>query len=364
VLIPPIPNLKILKVYDIDPLCYPDDISGLLVSSKKLEDMTLHWNPRMREMGEESVNLMAYFGRCITKRYTLRLKRLAFHNLYTRNGGYFDDCVSHETLEEVTQLNCVGSGDPMTVFLDDTWRMNLPDKIPQNLKMMRGDMVDEAHTVFMNRFEGLERIYLVNQKRGARSKANSAATTPATPSPSSTSPATTPIQHDTVHLASDYLAAIQTHHGRTIRHLLLSDRWTLSADVIRQLVQHCPNLEQFGVAFREPSPEMMRTIVACAPKLFAMRMLVRPGSELCEKFESVEIEMHQVAMGQEYWRPEYKNLKYVGIGDLVFQLGATVNMGQKRLKPGGDVRYMRVIKEVGREAVKDIEIWERDSFNI
>ncbi|KAF2817204.1 uncharacterized protein BDZ99DRAFT_373361 [Mytilinidion resinicola] len=364
VLIPPIPNLKILKVYDIDPLCYPDDISMLLVSSKKLQDLTLHWSPRMRDMGEESVNMLTYFGRCMTNKHTMKLKRLSLYNMYTRNGGDFDDCISHESLEEVTFLNCMGSGDPMTVFLDDTWRINRPDKVPVNLKTMRGDLVDEAHTLFMARFEGLERIYHVSQKRSARSKSNSVATTPATPSPSSASPASTPLNHDTVHLASDYLAAIQTHHGRTIRHLLLSDRWALSADVISQLARSCPNLEQLGIAIREPSPEAMRLVVSYAPKLFALRMLVRPGSELADKLDSMDPEMHQLAMGTEMWRPEYANLRYVGFGDLVFELGATISMGKKRAKPDGDVRFMRVVKLVSRDVVRHIEIWERDSFEM
>ena len=53
-IIPPLPNLKTLIVYDIDPLCYPDDISLLLLSAKKLENLKLHYNPRMRDMAEES----------------------------------------------------------------------------------------------------------------------------------------------------------------------------------------------------------------------------------------------------------------------------------------------------------------------
>ena len=62
-IISPLPNLKTLVVYDIDPLCYPDDISLLIFGSKKLENLKLHWSPRMRAAGEESVNLMSIFGR-------------------------------------------------------------------------------------------------------------------------------------------------------------------------------------------------------------------------------------------------------------------------------------------------------------
>lgn len=40
--IPPMPTLRGLNVSNIDPLCYPDDISLLLLHSRKLEDLKLH----------------------------------------------------------------------------------------------------------------------------------------------------------------------------------------------------------------------------------------------------------------------------------------------------------------------------------
>ncbi|OCK85680.1 hypothetical protein K432DRAFT_286364 [Lepidopterella palustris CBS 459.81] len=363
VLVPPIPNLKALKVYDIDPLCYPDDISVLLVTSKKLEDLTLHWNPRMRDVGEESVNLMTYFGRCLTSRYSLPVKRLALYNLYTRNSGDLDDCIANERLEEISLLNCVGSGDPMTVFLDDTWRINQPNKVPTNLKMMRGDMLGRPHVNMLARFQGLERLYIVSARRTSRSKSNSATATPTTPSPSSSSPSSNSMPQESVNLASDYLAAIEAHH-RTMRHLLLSDQWILGIDVIKRLVKSCPNLEQFGLAIKDVDIPVLREIMAHAPKIYAIRILVRPGSEFYEKFESIDDEMHEFAISQETWRPEYKNLKWLGVSDMVFQLGAVMNLGTKRAKAGGEPLPMRIVKRVPKDTVKDIEIWKMNSLDL
>ena len=317
----------------------------------------------MRDIGEESVNMMTYFGRCLTARHTIQLKRLALFNLYTRNSGDFDSCVGHEGLREVTLINCVGSGDPMTVFLDETWRMNQPSNIPKKLKMMRSDMLDRSHVSMLTRFEGLERIYLVNTKRNSRSKSNSVVATPATPSPSSSSSSTNCLQQEAVSLASDYLAAIQSHH-RTMRHLLLSDQWILNCDVVLQLLQNCPKLEQLGVAIGVPELSSIRDIIPFAPHLFALRILVRPSSELWEKIESMDDEMHAFVISQELWKPEYKNLKWLGMADLVFELGTVVSMGKKRVKPDGEPRLMRIVKQVPREMVKDIEIWSMDSLDM
>lgn len=64
VLLMPIPNLRVFKASGIDPLCYPDDFDLLLLGSKKLEDVRLHFSPRMRREADPTLNLETYFGRC------------------------------------------------------------------------------------------------------------------------------------------------------------------------------------------------------------------------------------------------------------------------------------------------------------
>lgn len=108
VMIPPMANLRKFKATDIDPLCYPDDISMLLLGSKKLEDLRLHFSPRMRREAECSLNLDTYFGRCLRAEYSIPLKHLGFQNFYGPStkvsevpqairdpSGQADKCVGH-----------------------------------------------------------------------------------------------------------------------------------------------------------------------------------------------------------------------------------------------------------------------------
>jgi hypothetical protein len=154
--IPPLPNLVTFVIYDIDPLCYPDNISLLLLTAKRLTNLKMHWSPRMRDSGEESVNLLQYFGRCLAAKHILPLKRLALYNLYTRNQDEGFEYISDPLMmEEITLMNSMGSADPMTVFLDNTWRIKSNHPVPHNLKMMRQDTVDQQQVHLLSKFRGL-----------------------------------------------------------------------------------------------------------------------------------------------------------------------------------------------------------------
>lgn len=102
VIIPPIANLRKLKASDIDPLCYPDDISMLLLGSKKLEDLRMHFSPRMRREAECSLQLDTYFGRCLRADYQIPLKHLAIQNFFGPN----TQVRRGVTLPNVNQLIC------------------------------------------------------------------------------------------------------------------------------------------------------------------------------------------------------------------------------------------------------------------
>jgi hypothetical protein len=379
-IISPMPNLKTLVVYDIDPLCYPDDISLLLLGARKLENLKLHWNPRMREAGEESVNLMSIFGRCIAAKTSLPLRRIAIYNLYTRFiGDGFENVVAEHTQEEATVFNSMGSSDPMTVFLDNSWRVSNARPLPPNLKMFRTDQTDRHQAVMFTKFTGLERLYIASRRHKDNSKSNSSAATPTTPTvttPGGTSATTsafaTPIvtENQCRSVGSEYLAVIQSHHY-TMRHLLLSDHWIISDEALYKLCQSCPNLEQLGFRCIVPPLESLRQIIAMVPKLWALRLLVKPGSELADMVATMDSDMHAFVMATEFWRPEYKNIKYIGLGDkLVYKLGGVIfppknasaapdlmdnSMNAKRAGP------VRRIEVVSRESVEWIEIWGMDT---
>jgi len=380
-IIPPLPHLETLVVYDIDPLCYPDDFSLLILGSKKLQNLKLHWSPRMRDSGEESTNLLTIFGRCMAARYAVPLKRLAVYNLYTRfHSEAFNDVVDHITQTEVTVINSLDSSDPMTVFLDNVWKVNHRKHIPVNLKMLRVDNVDSEGAAMLSRFSGLERLYLVSKRPNKHLfKAHSAATVPSTPlavtpgatnSTESCNGTPTATDHTLCSSASDYLAAIQTHH-RTIRHLLLSDRWQLSDDAFFKLCQSCPNLEQLGLSCLMPPLESLRQFMAMLPKLWALRFLVAPNTDLADKMASIDTEMHKFAVATEFWRPEYRNLKYVSMDDRhVYKLGevyfppkadgeSSNDMGNTmNARRSGPIRR---VDEINIEDMEHVEIWAMDT---
>ncbi|KAF2278582.1 uncharacterized protein EI97DRAFT_393107, partial [Westerdykella ornata] len=378
--IPPLPNLRTLVVYDIDPLCYPDDISLLLLHAKKLDNLKLHWNPRMRDSGEESANLLNYFGRCMAAKHKVPLKRIALYNLYARNSGDgFENCTDLEKLEEVTLMNCMGSSDPTTVFLDNTWKVNNAAPFPPNLKMLRVDLVEKDMITMMSRQYGMERLYIVN--RSKTSKPSSTAVTPAPPTSAGTpaqngagcSATGTPISETQCKsLASDVLAVIQSNH-RTMRHLLLADNWVLSDNALFRLCQSCPDLEQFGFASNVPPLETLGHIFSLIPKLWAVRMLIRAGTPFADQMDSMDAEMHELALSTELWKPEFNNLKYIGIGDLIFQVGEVVYppkpKGGAPLPPPGQQKSMserlrgpiRKLTRLEREDVKHVEIWGLDT---
>jgi hypothetical protein len=376
------PNLKTLVVYDMDPLCYPDDISLLLLSAKKLENLKLHWNPRMRDAGEESVNLMSLFGRCIAAKFSLPVKRLSIHNLYTRFiGDGFEYITDVNSQEEITILNSMGSSDPMTVFLDDAWRLSNTRPVPLHLKMFRTEQVDKDQAVMLSKFTGLERLYLISRRGRGASKSSSSVATPTTPSVASPimsngttgasgTPKVTEIQCRSI--GSEYLAVIQSHHG-TMRHLLLSDHWLISDDALYKLCQSCPNLEQLGFRCNITPLQSLRQIVSLVPKLWAVRMLVRPGTEFADMIASMDPEMHAFVMATEFWRPEYRNIKYIGLGDrLIYKLGGVVfppknapaiPPGQENSLNAKRAGPMRRIELVDRESINFIEIWGMDTMD-
>ncbi|KAF1937488.1 hypothetical protein EJ02DRAFT_55076 [Clathrospora elynae] len=380
-IIPPLPNLQTLVIYDIDPLCYPDDISSLLLGSKKLENLKLHWSPRMRASGEESVSLLPIFSRCITARYAIPLKRLAMYNLYTRfSSDELNDVIDPTTMTEMTMINSMGSSDPITAFLDNSWKVHNNRPTPKNLTMLRTDNAEKDGTMVMSRLTGLERLYFISNRQG-KVAWNPDSTVV---SPVSSSTTTSGMNDGTMNAngtpsgadqqcrdaGGEYLAIIQTKH-HTMRNLLLSDRWQLSDDALFKLCQSCPDLEQLGFSCLVPPLESMRQIVALMPKLWAIRFLIRPNSEFCDKMDSMDPEMHVFALATESWRPEYKNLKYLGLGDdMVFKLGGVYFPPKGRNKiPEGQENSMnakragpiRRVELVSRDSVRHVEIWGMDS---
>ncbi|KAF2103089.1 hypothetical protein NA57DRAFT_33159 [Rhizodiscina lignyota] len=372
-LVPPIPSLKSLKVTDIDPLCYPDDFSLLLLQSKNLEELNLHWSPRMREQGEPSINLHSIFGKCIAAGYRMPLKRVGIQNLYAINHGELPHCIQHEKLERISFINNVDSSNPKTIFFDRTWiHPNNMKDVPKNLKMMRGEALSREHAEMVSRIKGLEEFYVINKKgasrkatpNGGSSAGNSGPTVVSPATPGNSEPPTPSLSHEEcVGVASDYLGVLSRDHGPSLRILLLSDQWHLGETAVTNLMRSCPNLEQIGLALEDNNIDILRKMMPLAPKLYAIRLLISLSESLWEKIVNIEDDLHVLAMSHELWRDVYKNIRWVGMGRKAYKVGGIIRDEDKN-PPRGSSGFVRSVKPTSWEEASCIEIFGLDCMEL
>jgi hypothetical protein len=398
-LIPAMPRLKYLHLTNLDPLCYNDDVSLLLSEAKELEILKLHWNPRMRTEREPSVNLQSYFGRVISSKRTLKLKEIAMANMFCRNESEFGESISFARVSTLTFFNCMNQDDPATIFTDRTWdvQRSPPELVREQLKsvkVIRSDRAGSGFSRVVRLLSDLEEIYLVTHQQcpsdvsnvespGADQSSNGSvkqhptvsvtpvegsngliypqATTPLSPVSSNSPPWHNPIlKAKHVVVASDYIAAIVSHHALTLKKLLMPSFWSLGRDVMLHLVTSCPNLEQLAISVDDPSFEIIRTCVRAAPKLEALQLLFPPGSvSPWRDMAAPQIRMHQEVLMLECRKEEYNNIRWLGLGDQTFELcGMRANTGG----PG----YRRDVRHVhpDDQRLKRVEIFGLNNMDI
>lgn len=292
--LPGMPHLRSLKITDIDPLCYPDDIATMLVKSRKLRELKLHWSPRMRIAQEPSVSLHDYFRKCIASKQPLPVKKLCFQNMYAFHSEEFNIAFDPTTVEDVVFLSGTDSLGLVNTFVDNSWPTVVPNK-KLRIKSIRMDTISKRNSDFLGNFKGLERLYFVNVTADSSDYLNSLRPTPGSNSSALTppvsdypngttgnSPATAASPASLLNIAlnvrDSYLANIATNHGATLRHLLLSSKWPLSTAMIARLVHSCPNLEQLALATEFSSMESLGMLVPFLRKLVALRLLIPAGS--------------------------------------------------------------------------------------
>ncbi|CAG7929279.1 unnamed protein product [Penicillium olsonii] len=295
--IPGMPHLKCLKLTDIDPLCYPDDIATLLWKSRKLRELKMHWSPRMRDAQEPSVSLHEYFRKLISSKQPLTIKKMTFQNLYAFHTEDFNFAFDPTTVEDVTFLSGVEGSSLVNTFIESSWP-TVPPHAQLRIKSVRMDAVSKRNSEFIGNFKGLERLYFVNVTSDSNDSINSprpkglesSALTPpvsehqapgavngVTNSPiNSASPAS---QLNLLFSMRDgYLSHITANHGATLRHLLLPSKWPLSTAMIARLVHSCPNLEQLALATEFTSMDSLTLLIPFLRKLKALRLLIPPAS--------------------------------------------------------------------------------------
>ncbi|KAI5295573.1 hypothetical protein KEM52_000951 [Ascosphaera acerosa] len=177
--IPPMPQLESLKVTDIDPLCYPDDISALVAYSPKLNDLKLHWSPRIKRSQEPSVRLSEYFRKCVTRGKPLRLRSVSFQNFYAPYSDEIDNAFDMTCLEEMHILDSPGifTTDYVPVsFVETSWaNPNCFHK--HNLKCLRHDHLDKKVAWMISRISALEQLW-GGPDAGRRPSTTTTTTTP------------------------------------------------------------------------------------------------------------------------------------------------------------------------------------------
>ena len=370
--VPPIPSLQYLKITDIDPLCYADDISSLLLGSKNIRDLKLHWSPRMREAREPSVHQATYFGKVAAAHYQIPIRTIAIANLYTHHDhSSCHDIFDNSGLQEVSFINSTGGlgDDGSNGFMDEpNWRKPQNQTQPK-LKMLRFDKVSRQQCEFLSNFTGLERIYIIgpqitSKTHGSRDQQRSNSNTPLPHSPPSTSSSPSITESSNiVALKDDYIEAITKNHGSTLRHLLLLPQWRLTDDDVAVIVRQCPNLEQLGIGAEFGNFKNLRLLVPFLSKLNALRLLGSPDdATFANKMRELDEQgMHEEKIGEETVNREWSKLRWMELGgdDLIFEIGR-----REFHEREGKGFWKRRVKKRPWEDVKDIDIWAMDSLEI
>jgi hypothetical protein len=369
VLLPAFPNLRSFSAVDIDPLAYPDDMSLLLLESKKLEELVFHWNPRIRESLEPSVNLRSMFGRCLNAGYALRIKCVRIYNLYAFKDAELEQAFDTSALQEVTLIQSGESSDlPQTAFV--TGRMEkCGDKVPPPLRFLKADVLTKKNARTLADISGMEELYLINSRGlpfipsdGLETSHPLIGMTP----PTTYSHGSTPTEcsfssnGSQSSLSKEYINAITKNHGSTLKRLLLPDKWVLGQQDLATIIRSCPNLEEFGVALELESLDILRLLLAFLPKLYALRILLNRSSESSRAFfDNMSDEDLIIVTGIELGEEAYERLKFLGIEGRIFETFGSLEY--PGLDETGEPMVRRAVRRVPSSRVKDVSIWYQDS---
>lgn len=369
-LVPPMPNLKSLRLLDIDPLCYVDDVSLLIAKSSKLESLSLVWHPRMKEMREPSVSLSTFFGRSLSAVPPIPLKRVAIKNLYSRNDGECNSDAPKISLQEMTMINSTtGQGDEAG-FFEASWRSKRHRPAP-DLKLLRGDNVSRDSCTFLASISGLEYLYLVCPfSNPPSSPATSSQPTALPNSPASSNDGTPssagPSSPSTIlSLKDTYIETILTHHGPTLKHLLLLPQWRLAADDIVKIFHGCPNLEQLGIGVEFENWPNLRLLAPFMVKLKALRLLDNPldNGAFRAQVHAMDVDhQHEKHLGRQQLNREKTSLRWIELADLLFQLGVPYPCEAE--DGSGSKIYKRKVTKRSRSLVEDLEIWKYSTMEV
>lgn len=216
----------------------------------------------------------------------------------------------------------------------------------------------------LGKLTGLESLYLVDSKKETRERLNgtvngnrSQGASPGTASTPASAGGSAAMS-----LGKDYIEALSTNHGQTLRQLLLAAHWRLGSDDVAKLVRSCPNLEQLGLGLEIADFHLFRLLLPFLPKLFALRILDNPDtSAFSQDLKAYADRVHEKNLTEDLCKHDYRSLRWVGLCDMVFRVGKLLPLADVE---GGEALFTRVVKRVSPDIVQDIEIWGLDSLEI
>ena len=342
-----------LTIYDIDPLCYNDDVSVLLLESKKLRELNMIWSPRMKDVREPSISWPTYFGRIAGNPYRMTLQKIGIKNLYAPCDGGCGQVFDPSMVREITIINSIGGSlddNLSSAFLDPSWGRGDSYGLV-GLKMFRSDTLSRSQCGFLGSLKGLERVYLIDTQMSHQERLISI------DSPISSN-VTSSTDCSNMDLKDGYIDALTKHHGDTLRHLLLPPQWRLNTDDIALIVRRCPSLEQLGIGAEYEEFNNLRLLVPFLPKLRALRLLVSPDDRrFANKMNQLDAEgLHEEKIAAEPTLKDSRFLIYMGLGDIIFKLDSH--------KSDIYVERGRKVQRVSYDDVKHVEIWALDSADI
>ncbi|KAK0934918.1 hypothetical protein LTR29_013487 [Friedmanniomyces endolithicus] len=338
VMIPPMKSLRVFKATDIDPLCYPDDISMLLLGSPMLRDLRLHFSPRMRREAEPTLSLSTYFGRCAKANYSIPCTHFAMQNWFGPM-----DMFSMQMCRSVTFLDTFGGigsgGNAQNVYVDDTWK-DLPPVASQHVELLRRSDA------------GVTNMYFVGAKTPKLEGAAPHPTSPITPGDSP------PADEEMSRLGQEYLHVLTRQHGQSLRRLLLREEWPLTPDEVGDLARYMPDLEQLGLAIGAESSAVLRLLAPYWPKLIAIRLL--HSEVLAEHMRTVSHEDRMAALGANLWQAGVEKLQWIGFGDAVYRVGKAY----QHIIEDGTWEWRREVTWASKADVQHVEVWGLDNLDI
>jgi hypothetical protein len=132
----------------------------------------------------------------------------------------------------------------------------------------------------------------------------------------------------------------------------------VSGEVVQNLLKSCPNLEELGIALESIDFSIIHPMMPLCPGLRALRILIRADEPVYDLLTFEYHRFHLEKIARETWMDHFRNLRWMGVGPLCFELGRVVGDGTEA-RP-----YRREVKHIPWDDVKHVDIFGMDTLEI